>query len=312
MLVSTFLMFHIIVIVWKRSILPAFSFVLFFGSIELVYFSSCIARVPGGAWLPLILSSIILSIMSIWHYGTWKKEAYESQNKLSVERLLSLGPSLGIIRVPGIGLVYSKVVSGVPPMFAHFVTNFPAFHRILVFVSLQGLTVPKVPPGEQFLIGRIGPPDYRLFRCIVRYGYKDARRDSHDFENQLITKIGEFLQQEGELDMSDGHLSMIGAPSTPVANAVCPENGVTGRQKKVTFKGVRVKEEVKELVEAREAGMAYMMGQTCVVASDTSSWAKKFVIDIVYSFLRRNCRRPAVALGIPHTSLIEVGMVYSM
>ncbi|XP_077253397.1 putative potassium transporter 13 [Tasmannia lanceolata] len=315
MFVTTCLMLLIIVTVWNRSVLTAFLFVTIFGSIELLFFTACLTKVPKGGWLPLLLSLIVLSVMSLWHYGTSRKQEFELQNKVCIERLLTLGPSLGIVRINGIGLVYSNMVSGIPPMFAHFVTNFPAFHRILIFVSLQSLTVPKVPSGERFLIGRIGPPEFRLFRCIVRYGYKDARRDSYDFENQLIMKVAEFLQREGEEGVSrvHGQMAVIGNPSGLVVDAVArPENGaeVGRKKKKVMFRDVGVREEVKELVEAREAGVVYMMGHTCVVASERSSFVKKFAIDFVYGLLRRNCRSPAVALGLPHSSLMEVGMVY--
>jgi KUP system potassium uptake protein len=72
--------------------------------------------------------------MSVWHYGESKKQAFELENKVSLDSLLSLG----------ICLVCSHVTSGVPPMFAHFVTNFPAFHQILIFVTVQFLMIPKL------------------------------------------------------------------------------------------------------------------------------------------------------------------------
>lgn len=132
MFVTTCLMFLVIVTVWKKTALAGILFVAVFGSLELLYFSACLVKVPKGGWLPLLLSFIFMTVMSIWHYGTRQKQVFELQNKVCLERLLSLGPNLGIVRVPGIGLIYSNVVSGVPPMFAHFVTNFPAFHRILI------------------------------------------------------------------------------------------------------------------------------------------------------------------------------------
>ncbi|KAK1283737.1 putative potassium transporter 13 [Acorus calamus] len=268
MFVTTCLMFLVITTIWKRTTLAALSFVAVFGSVELLYFSSCLVKIHRGGWLPLLISLIVLSMMCIWHYGTSKKQDFELQNKVCLDQLLSLSPSLGIVRVPGIGLVCSNVSSGVPPMFAHFVTNFPAFHQILIFVSMQSLMVPKVPPHEQFMISRIGPPEYRLFQCVVRYGYKDDR-ESYKFENRLIVRVAEFLQHEGLKDNN-----------------------------------------VRELVEARESGVVYMIGHTCVVARRPSPLMKKVAIDFVYGFLRRNFRRPAVTLGIPHEALIEVGMVY--
>ncbi|XVF25337.1 hypothetical protein REPUB_Repub13aG0204700 [Reevesia pubescens] len=316
MLVTTCLMFLVIVMVWKRNILGALAFVIVFGSLELFYFSACLAKVHKGGWFPLILSLIVLSTMCIWHYGTLKKQAYESDNRVCLDMLLSLGPNLGINRVPGIGLIYSNVATGVPPMFAHFVTNFPAFHRILVFVTLQSLTVPKVPANQQFFVSRIGPPEFRLFQCVVRYGYKDQRKDSHDFENHLIETVTKFLQcgnNDSELRVFEKEISLNQQSSPPEDIAALRlENGVTtGSSKKtIRFRGAGCSKELEDLAEARESGLAYMMGSTCVLASETSSYLKKFVINIVYGFLRQNCRRPATTLGVPHPSLIEVGMVY--
>ncbi|XP_026666150.2 probable potassium transporter 13 isoform X1 [Phoenix dactylifera] len=313
MFVTTCLMFLIITTVWKRSIFLVLLFVVTFGSLELLYFSACLVKVPHGGWFPLIFSLIILLVMSAWHYGTAKKQAFELQNKVCLDYLLSISPSLGLVRVPGVGLVYSNIMTGVPPMFAHFVTNFPAFHRILIFVCLRTLTVPKVPVDERFLIGRIGPPEYRLFRCIVRYGYKDGGRDSYEFENQLLMKVAEYLQQEVGDSLVNGEMSVVGQPSNLVVDAVMGSERTERSKKRVRFKeavGADVRQEVRELADEREAGVSYMMGHTCVVAHESSSFIKKFVIDVVYGFLRRNSRRPAVALGIPHASLIEVGMVY--
>lgn len=314
MFVTTCLMFLIITTVWNRSIVWAILFITTFGSLELIYLSACIAKVHHGGWLPLILSVITLVTMSIWHYGTTRKQAFEIENKVCLERFLSLTPNLGLVRVPGIGLVYTNITTGVPPMFAHFVTNFPAFHRILIFVCLQTLNVPKIPIDERFVVGRIGPKEYRLFRCIVRYGYKDGGWDSYDFEDQLFMKIAEFLEQEEDELWVNREMAVIGKLSNQVVSAVSRSKELEESRRKVKFEEVLVREkakpEVRELVEEREAGVSYMMGHTCVLAHESSSFVKKFAIDVLYGFLRRNSRRPAVALGIPHTSLIEVGMVY--
>ncbi|XP_043813181.1 probable potassium transporter 13 isoform X3 [Manihot esculenta] len=295
MFVTTLLMFLVISTVWNRNVLWAFLFVLVFGFVELCYFSACIANVDEGGWLSLVVSLLILTLMSTWHYGTSKKLAFELENKVSLDSLLTLGSNMGIARVPGICLVYSDVTSGAPPMFAHFVTNFPAFHQILIFVTLQSLMVPKVPECERFQIARIGPAEFSLFQCIVRYGYRDVR-DSHDLETHLIENILRFLKCQGH--------------SIEMAIREPTENGESGTRK-VRFRiNLEANNEVGEVMEAKEAGVAYMISKTSVRASGASSFVKKFAINIVYGFLRRNSRSPATALGIPPTSLIEVGMVY--
>nr|QAU20963.1 K transporter protein [Fragaria vesca subsp. vesca] len=307
MFITTCLMFLIISTVWKQNILVASLFVIIFGSLELLYISACLSKVHKGGWVPLCSAFIIMSLMSIWNYGTVKKDAFELENKVPLDRLLSSGPSIGIARVPGICLVYSNIPSGLPPMFAHFVTNFPTFHQTLIFVTLQSFMVPKVPVNERFVVSRVGLPEMLIFRCLVRYGYKDAR-DCYKFEIQLIEEVAEFLKQEAHSkemavrEPSPNHMfGALGDDEVSIASSEQWRNEI-----KV---GSVECQEVTKLKECREAGVAYMIGNNYIVARPISPFLKKFAIS-VYNFLRRNCRRPANALGIPHPTLLEVGMLY--
>jgi KUP system potassium uptake protein len=331
MFATTCLMFLVITTVWNRNVLWAVLFSVGFGSIELTYLSACLAKVPHGGWLPLLLSLVMLLAMSSWHYGTKKKEEFELQNKVCLDRFISLSSGIGLVRVPGVGFVYSSAANGVPSMFAHFVTNFPAFHRVLIFVSLQTLTVPKVSPDERFLVGRVGSPENLLFRCVVRYGYKEGRWDHFNFENQLLMKVVEFLRlQDHAAELSvipaarhnnQFQLTTVDVDAAPTAasysiSSAEIEPGVFTRKVRLfeepwTGDEEEMKSgEVKTLLEERESGVSYMIGHTCVLAHESSSAVKKFAVNIVYGFLRRNSRRPGLELGIPHASLIEVGMTY--
>lgn len=167
MLVTTCLMVLVIVMVWQRSIFLGLSFFAVFGSVELLYLSTAFFKVPKGGWVPLVLAGVFMVVMYVWYYGTTKKYEFDFQNKVSMKWLLNLGPSLGIVRVPGMGLVYTDLVSGVPAIFSHFVTNLPAFHEVLVFVCMKSAPVPYVPHHERYLVGRIGPKEYHMFRLAT-------------------------------------------------------------------------------------------------------------------------------------------------
>lgn len=198
MFITTWLMALVIIFVWNKNPVLAFLFLIFFGSIEAVYLSSSLIKVPQGGWAPLALSFVFMFIMYVWHYGTRRKYQYDLQNKVSMKWILTLGPSLGIVRVPGIGLIYTELVTGVPSIFSHFVTNLPAFHQVLVFICVKSVPVPYVPEDERYLIGRIGPRNYRMYRCIARYGYKDVQQDDDNFEDQLVLSIAKFIEMEAE------------------------------------------------------------------------------------------------------------------
>ena len=77
-------------------------------------------------------------------------------------------------------------------------------------------------------------------------------------------KVAELLQHEK--GGAYGQVSSIGMPSRPVVDAVMVRrnNIETGQRKEVGSQGVSVREQVKEPVEARESGVAYMMGHTYI------------------------------------------------
>ncbi|KAJ1692430.1 hypothetical protein LUZ63_009128 [Rhynchospora breviuscula] len=359
MFITVGLMTLVMIFIWKINLVYALGFLFFFGSIEAAYLSSTLVKVPQGAWVPLIPSFIFMLIMYVWHYGTRRKYLYDLQNKVSMKWILSLGPSLGIVRIPGIGLIYTELVTGVPAIFSHFVTNVPAFHKVLVFVCVKSLPAPHVPEDERYLIGRIGPRNYHMYRCIVRYGYKDFIKDEENFEDQLVLSIAKFIEMEAQ-DMgsassgsytlsNEGRMAVIRTDDLSVNTILREEEDYTlgdedsirsirssrseivqrrqlvhehespgiSHQHRVRFElspanfiDPQVRDELNVLIAARNVGVTYIMGHSCVKARKHSSFVKKFIIDIAYAFLRKNCRGPAVALHIPHISLVEVGMIY--
>ena len=196
MLVTTCLTSLVIILCWHKPPIVALSFLLFFGSIELLYFSASLTKFTEGAWLPILLALFLMITMFVWHYATIKKYEFDLHNKVSLEWLLALGPSLGIARVPGIGLVFTDLTSGIPANFSRFVTNLPAFHGVLVFVCVKSVPVPFVPPAEHYLVGRVGPATHRSYRCIVRYGYRDVHQDVDSFESELVARLADFIRYD--------------------------------------------------------------------------------------------------------------------
>ncbi|OVA17260.1 potassium transporter [Macleaya cordata] len=194
MLVKTCLTSLVIILCWRKPPIVALAFLVFFGSIEALYFSASLTKFLEGAWLPILLAFILMTVMFVWHYATIKKYEFDLHNKVSLEWLLELGPSLGISRVPGIGLVYTNPVAGIPANFSRFVTNLPAFHRVLIFVCVKSVPVPYVPQAERYLVGRVGPPAHRSYRCIVRYGYRDVHQDVDSFESELVQNLAAFIR----------------------------------------------------------------------------------------------------------------------
>ncbi|ONK67182.1 uncharacterized protein A4U43_C06F17120 [Asparagus officinalis] len=344
MLITTCFMSLIVALYWNKVLLAA-CFLLFFGSIEAIYFLGCILNMKRGAWIVIVFVEVLLIIILSWHYGVMKKYQLDMENKVSIDWLIGLGPNLGVSRVPGIGFICTDITKGIPAFFSHFVTNLPAFHQVIVFVSFKSMPIPQVTPSMQLLIGRMGPKEYRVYRCIVRYGYRDGIRDINEFEDQIVHGIGEFISQddgnseascwspEGRVVVS-GNLHGGNALITVPANdsfTTCErpvdvevqklqnDEQPSKIRKRVRFllppespeMSLAVREELQELLDAREHGTTYILGKSQFFAQRGSNFLRRIIIG-VYIFLVKNCREPSMLLNIPHAAHVEVGISYTI
>lgn len=345
----------VIALYWEKSLFESVCCLIFFGSIEVLYVSACMLNFHKGAWYLVLLLALSLTVMLSWHYGTKKKLEFDLQNKVSAEWLIDISPGLGVTRVPGIGFIYTDIVTGIPAFFSHFITNLPAFHQVLIFVSFKSLPMPYVPASRRYLVGRVGSKHLKIYRCVVRYGYCDPIRDTDNFEEKIISSIGEFISMEENdfesPDSLEGRMVVVGKPPadgsaliplndsnysfdqesaavssggnnnetaglSPLGDAVDQSGFGLVKRKKVRFMlppdsprmRVSVREELQELIDARESGTAYFLGQVHLAVRDGSDIVKRLLI-MTYVFLDKNCREPPVALNIPHAALVEVGMV---
>ncbi|KAL5098095.1 hypothetical protein RYX36_002422 [Vicia faba] len=330
MLVTTLLMILVMILVWHCHWILVIVFTALSLIVECTYFSAVIFKVDQGGWAPLAIAGVFLIIMYVWHYGTLKRYEFELHSKVSMAWILGLGPSLGLVRVPGTGLVYTELASGVPHIFSHFITNLPAIHSVVVFVCVKYLPVYTVPEDERFLVKRIGPKNFHIFRCVARYGYKDLHKKDDKFEKKLFHNLFMFVRLESMMeDCSDSEYSLC-EPQTEESNNNGNTNSVSNGDVtissvdsivparspphvNVTFQSSSPGTEVDEyefLNNCREAGVVHILGNTVVVASRDSRFYKKIAVDYIYAFLRKMCRENSVIFNIPHESLLNVGQVF--
>ncbi|XP_073027906.1 potassium transporter 10 isoform X1 [Primulina eburnea] len=337
MLATTLLMTLIMLLVWHCHWILVLLFTFFSLVVECTYFSAVLFKIDQGGWVPLVIAAAFLVIMFVWHYGTVKRYEFEMHSKVSMAWILGLGPSLGLVRVPGIGLVYTELASGVPRIFSHFITNLPAIHSVVVFVCVKYLPVYTVPVEERFLVKRIGPKNFHMFRCVARYGYKDLHKKNDDFEKQLFNNLflfvrlesmmegcsdseeyslyGQQTQQSTEFLLKDDATTSLDTTISSLDSIVpasrSPMRGNnTGASSSGKESGQTEGDELEFLSSCRDAGVVHIMGNTVVRARRESGIHKKVAIDYIYAFLRKICRENSVIFNVPHESLLNVGQIF--
>ncbi|XP_026450210.1 potassium transporter 11-like [Papaver somniferum] len=344
MLVTTFLMIPIMLLEWRSHWVLVVVFTVLSLIVECTFFSAVLLKVDQGGWVPLVIAVVFFIIMYVWHYGRAKRYEVELHSKVSMAWILGLGPNLGLVRVPGIGLVYTELASGVPHIFSHLITNLPAIHSVVILVYVKYLPVYTVPQEERFLVKRIGPKEFHMFRCVARYGYKDLHKKDDDFEKKLFESLFLFVRLEymmegcsdseeyssygqqtvrsGDSQLTDNRNMTItlNVDSTVTSSeddgSIIPAKSSALRASNNFFSSAGQTSHQTELDEmeylkiCRDAGVVHILGNTVVRARRDSKFIKKISIDYVYAFLKRVCRENSVIFHVPHESLLNVGQIF--
>ncbi|KAI0176010.1 potassium transporter [Hypoxylon sp. FL1284] len=174
-------------IVWRVS--PIFVVLpwLFFATVDGLYLSSALTKVPDGAWFTITIAGILTCIFLLWRFGKenqWRAEAEDrfrpaqllhKSDDPSADDGLVLGPRWGggpVTRIRGFGVFFDKAGVLTPTVFTQFVSKFGTVPDAMVFFHLHPVEAPSVASSDRYAISRIAavPGCYRL---VIRHGFMD-------------------------------------------------------------------------------------------------------------------------------------------
>ncbi|XP_026450954.1 potassium transporter 5-like [Papaver somniferum] len=307
MVITTNLVTLIMLFIWKTSIWLVALFYIVLVSIEATYLSAVLYKFTKGGYLPVALALVLMAMMGTWHYVHKKRYMFELKNKVSGEFVRDLVKHRDVNRIPGISLLYSELVQGIPPIFRHFVENIPSIHLVLVFVSIKRIPVSKVAAEERFIFRQVEQKEYRMFRCLAHYGYDDIVGNSDDFEQDLVKNLKEFILYESYVleygsteDTTNTNQLAEELASAPHSCQIAPSgtrssNSSSGIQ---TLPLQAAAKEIEFIKKAMDKGVVYLLGET--------------EVNYFYHFLRNNLMESDKLLSIPHHKLLRVGMTYEI
>ncbi|RLN08046.1 potassium transporter 19-like [Panicum miliaceum] len=288
--ITTHLMAVVMLLVWRTPAALVAAFYVVFGLAEFVYLSSILSKFADGGYLPFCFSLGLMGLMAAWHYVHVLRYWHELDRAVPAAELGAVLARHDVRRVRGVGLLYSELVQGIPPVFQILVDKIPSVHAVFVFVSIKHLPFPRVAAPERLILRRVGPVNHRVFRCVARYGYTDTMEGHREFAAFLLDRLKVFVREEAAF--GDGVGSNHSGRAQTAAAAV---------------------EQEQRFIDAEAArGVVYLMGEATVTAAAGSSWAKRVAVNNVYGFLRKNLPERHKALSIPKDQLLRVGVTYEI
>ena len=168
------------IVVW--DVHPAFVLLgfLVFGSLDGLFLSSVLAKIPQGAWLTLMLAAVLSIFFLVWRYGKEQQWKAESQGRKSLSELVvasadkkyyikrkrehdevelelanikgkssilfgsSLRGSSTTHGFTGVGLFFDKVGELSPMVYTCFIRKFQVLHELTIFVNMLQTVRPHV------------------------------------------------------------------------------------------------------------------------------------------------------------------------
>ena len=170
MFATTILTFFVTRYRWRLPLLLCLAATGFFMVIDLALFSASTLKLLHGGWFPLVIGTILLTIMLTWKRG--RELVFENLEKQAIPleaflESLFVGPPT---RVAGTAIYIRGETDGVPHALLHNLLHNKVLHERVVFLTVRIREEPYVSSDDQVEVVPLG---HNCFQLNVAYGFKD-------------------------------------------------------------------------------------------------------------------------------------------
>jgi KUP system potassium uptake protein len=167
---TTILTFFVTRYRWNLPLILCIGATGFFFMMDVMLFSSSTLKLFHGGWFPLLLGTVILTVMLTWKRG--RELVFENlqAHAIPLEDFLQSLFVAAPVRVPGTAVFLRGESDGVPHALLHNLSHNKVLHERVVFLTVHIREEPYVAPGEQATVIPLG---HNCFQLNICYGFKD-------------------------------------------------------------------------------------------------------------------------------------------
>jgi KUP system potassium uptake protein len=175
LVINTTLFLMYAAIAWRWATWKLVLGAVVFGGVELIFLSANLAKIVEGGWLPLLVATLVVTVMTTWQRGrkiiTARRVDVEGPLPEFVDRL----DAENIPRVPGTAVFPHPTKLTAPLALRANVEFNHVLHERVVIVSVLSENVPHVAPDERVALDELGAPDDGIVHVSARFGFQDEQ-----------------------------------------------------------------------------------------------------------------------------------------
>jgi KUP system potassium uptake protein len=170
MLLTTALLFLAMRDIWRWSLLASAAVAGLFFVVDCSFFLANLAKIADGGYVPLLLATLVYSVMMIWHWGAVSVSQRVRESVMPIADFMAMLEKCHIARVPGTAVFLTRTRSDAPPVMVWHVKHNRALHEKLLVVSIEMQLVPWVHEEERLKVELTAP---NFWRGIARFGFME-------------------------------------------------------------------------------------------------------------------------------------------
>jgi KUP system potassium uptake protein len=156
--------------IWGWSKLRTGLLVTMFLIVDVAFFSANVLKIPDGGWVPLVIGTIIFTLMLTWKTGRQMLYTKLKNDAMAIEPFIEAVGAHPPVRVSGTALFMTPNPDGVPHAMLHNLKHNKVLHEKMVMLTVKFLDYPHTSAEERISVEAL---PHEFYRVTVRYGFKD-------------------------------------------------------------------------------------------------------------------------------------------
>jgi KUP system potassium uptake protein len=171
MLVTTLLVATVAHGVWGWPWLIVVPVMGLFFTLDIVFVSANVHKIPDGGWFPLLVGGAALTLMLTWRRGRRVALARREEEAMSLDEFLAgLGRPGAPVRVPGTAVYLTARRDAVPSALALNLKHNGVLHENLVLLKVSTERVPRLDEASRVTIEQLAPG---IRSVELRFGFAE-------------------------------------------------------------------------------------------------------------------------------------------